>query len=549
MRLLLIFVVSVSADLNWWKTALVYQVYPRSFKDSDGDGIGDLKGVTEKLPYLKDTGIDAIWLSPIFLSPMRDVGYDISDYRKIAPEFGTMLDFEMLVRTAKELGLRIILDFVPNHTSNESEWFVRSQKSDPHYKDYYIWADGITKEADQEMLPPSNWVSHFRKSAWKYSEERGQYYLHQFVIGQPDLNYRNEKVQEEMKEVLRFWLDRGVSGFRVDAVNVLYEADPKNYGGRYPDESRSDDPSAVPDDYEYLKHIYTRDLDEVYTTIYDWRQVLDEYTSKGEYKFMVTEAYADVEHLMRYYGAEGRNGSVPFNFGLVDKVNKDTNVVEIKAIIDEWMTKMPAGKVASWVNGNHDQPRLASRVGTNRVDAMNMLALILPGIAFTYQGEELGMTDGFISWEDTQDPRACNTDDPVNYWKHSRDPCRTPFPWDGSLNAGFSTSDRTWLPVADNYKEVNLETEITALKSHYKFYRDVAAIRKCDAIQKGRLDVKALTESILVIVRWIPNAEAVVAIMNLSENTGTVDLSNMEMLTVKLKVVASGVDCNGFENK
>ncbi|CAF4901663.1 unnamed protein product [Pieris macdunnoughi] len=282
MRLLLILIIAEASavDLEWWKSALIYQIYPRSFKDSNGDGTGDLNGITEKLPYLQETGIDAIWLSPIFLSPMYDAGYDISDYRQISPEFGTMEDFETLLAKAKGLGLRVLLDLVPNHTSNESEWFIKSKKGDPEYSDYYVWADGINTCTVGETQPPSNWLSEFRKSAWEYSVERGQFYLHQFVIGQPDLNYRNKRVQEEMKDVLRFWLDRGISGYRIDAVNRMYEADPKKFCGRYPDEPRSGDSIAVENDYNYLNHIYTKDQDETYSVIYDWREVLDEYTIK-----------------------------------------------------------------------------------------------------------------------------------------------------------------------------------------------------------------------------------------------------------------------------
>ncbi|XP_045524287.1 maltase A1-like [Pieris brassicae] len=549
MRLLLILIIAeVSAvDLEWWKSALIYQIYPKSFKDSNGDGTGDLNGITEKLPYLQETGIDAIWLSPIFLSPMYDAGYDISDYRQIAPEFGTMEDFETLLAKAKGLGLRVLLDLVPNHTSNESEWFIRSKKGDPEFSDYYVWADGINTCTVGETQPPSNWLSHFRKSAWEYSVERGQFYLHQFVIGQPDLNYRNKKVQEEMKDVLRFWLDRGISGYRIDAVNMIYEADPKNFCGRYPDEPRSGDPNAVEDDYNYLKHIYTKDQDETYSVIYDWREVLDEYTIKDqEYKIMITEAYTDLEHLMRYYGDGKRNGSIPFNFSLLENIRKDSDAVAIKRIIDQWMENMPVGRTANWVNGNHDQSRLATRVGVDRVDAMNMLTLLLPGVAFTYQGEELGMTDGFITWEETQDPQACNTDDPINYWKNSRDPSRTPYHWDDSPNAGFSTTDgKTWLPVADNYKDVNLDAQLKANKSHYQFYKDVVTIRKKDAVRKGALDIRSLSNSTLVVARMLPDNPAIVGVINLSDDTENTDLSEFEWLPTYLIVVASGVDCEG----
>ncbi|XP_072940566.1 maltase A1-like [Epargyreus clarus] len=533
-------------DTNWWETALVYQIYPRSFKDTNDDGIGDLNGITSKLDYLKKTGVDAIWLSPIFLSPMYDFGYDISDYRQIAPEYGTMEDFQNLIKTAKEVGIRVVLDLVPNHTSNESDWFIRSVRREPHYENYYIWADGIPDpEHPGELLPPSNWISVFGNGAWEYNKERGQYYLHQFVIGQPDLNYREPKVQQEMNDVIRFWLDKGVSGFRVDAVIYLYEADSKNYNGSYPDEPLSGKKGFDSDDYDYLNHIYTRDLNETYDVIYNWRDVMDEYIEKdGENKLMMTEAYTSLANVMKYYGTGKRNGSVPFNFSLLENINNQSTAFDIKLVIDKWMTYMPVGKTANWVNGNHDQSRLASRLGDSRVDAMNMLALILPGIAVTYQGEEIGMTDGFVSLNDTKDPQALNPTDPIKYWKKSRDPERTPYHWDASKHAGFSqTTGKTWLPIADNYKTLNLAAQMSAEKSHYKFYKDVATARKCCALREGDLHVKALSESLLVVTRLLPGTPGIIGLINLSSQEQIADLSSIKLLPNKLLVVASGVDC------
>ncbi|XP_013177984.1 PREDICTED: maltase A1-like [Papilio xuthus] len=532
-------------DHDWWQTALIYQIYPRSFKDSNGDGIGDLNGITEKLPYLKETGVDAIWMSPIFLSPMRDFGYDITDYREIAPEYGNMDHFQLLMKTAKKLGIRVILDFVPNHTSNESDWFLRSVRREPGYEDYYVWADGIpdpNKSGVQK--PPSNWVSNFRGSAWQYSEERGQYYLHQFAIGQPDLNYREPRVHEEIKQVLRFWLDQGVSGFRVDAINMLFEARPEDFGGRYPDEPRTGIPGSSPDDYNYLKHIYTRNLKETYDVVYSWREILDEFTKMhGEHKLMMTEAYADVSDLVKYYGNGNRDGAVPFNFAFLGDIHNTSNAYDIKLVIDKWMTYMPSGKTANWVNGNHDQSRLASRHGSDRVDAMNMLALMLPGIAITYQGEELGMTDGYVSWQDTRDPQACDTD-PQHYALSSRDPERTPYHWDASEHAGFSnTTGRTWLPLADNYLTLNLAKQLSG-RSHYTFYKDLATIRKKPATRYGDLETKAISESILVVNRLLPGSPGIVGIVNLSDRDVVVNLSSLRLLPEKMAVVATGVDCS-----
>ncbi|KAJ2946200.1 hypothetical protein O0L34_g5135 [Tuta absoluta] len=534
----------VAADnFDWAQTALIYQIYPRSFKDSNADGIGDLNGITSKLDYLKELGVDALWLSPIYLSPMYDFGYDITDYRKIATEYGTMQDFDNLLSEAKKRGLKVVLDYVPNHTSNESEWFIKSVNREPGFENYYVWADGDNSTG--QMRPPSNWVSLFRKSAWEYNPIRGQYYLHQFVIGQPDLNYREPRVQQEMKDVIRFWLDKGVSGFRVDTINNLYEADPKNFGGKYPDEPLSGLPGLGPDDYDYLEHIYTRDLDETYDVVYDCREVMDEYTDKqGEFKILFTEAYTDLDLMLKYYGSGGRNGSMPMNFRFLEDIHNTSNARDIKLVIDNWMTYMPSKGPANWVNGNHDQSRMASRQGTDRVDAMNMLALLLPGVTLTYQGEEMGQVDGFVSWQDTKDPQACNTDDPINYYKKSRDPNRTPYQWDDSKHAGFSTTNgSTWLPVADNYKTLNLAVQQQATKSHYKFYKDVAEIKKSETVRHGDLDTRALTESILVVTRLLPGSPGIVGIVNLSNQDQTVDLSSLRLVPNQLEVVASGVDC------
>ncbi|XP_022816674.1 maltase A1-like isoform X1 [Spodoptera litura] len=549
MREILLLVIATVAVVSgvdeWWHSAIIYQIYPRSFKDSNGDGVGDINGITSKLPYLKDIGVDAIWLSPIFLSPMLDFGYDITDYKKIAPEYGTMEDFNRLMAEAKKLGLRVVLDYVINHTSNESEWFIKSTQRDPNYADYYIWAHGKPDPKNPDYLgPPNNWVSVFRKSAWEYNVQRGQYYLHQFAVGQPDLNFRNAKVVEEMKDVLRFWLDKGVSGIRIDAINHLYEVDPANYDGHYPDEPLSGAPGATPEDYNYLNHIYTKDQNETYNIVYDLKVVLDQYTEKqNDSKIILTEAYADLPKIMRYYGDKNHNGSVPFNFFYLTELNNKSNARDMKMTIDKWMTHMPTGKVANWVNGNHDQSRLASKFGIDRVDVMNMLALVLPGITITYQGEEIGMTDGHVSWKDTKDPQACNTEDPINYWKSSRDPARTPFHWDASANAGFSTASATWLPVADNYQTVNVAVEKAAAKSHYKFYKELVAVKRLPAVRSGDLEVRAICENVLTVARFLPGHPVVVGVINLYDAEIPVDLSDLHLLPRDLQVEASGTYC------
>lgn len=433
---------------EWWERGNFYQIYPRSFKDSDGDGIGDLIGITDKMSYLKEIGMTGVWLSPMFKSPMVDFGYDISDYTGIQEEYGTMADFEKLVKKCKSLGIKLILDFVPNHTSDQHEWFKKSERSDPYYKDFYVWRPAKINAETGEREPPNNWVSLFRYSAWQWSEIRQEYYLHQCVIQQPDLNFRNPDVVREMKNVLTFWLNKGVSGFRIDAIPHLFEY--MNADGSFPDEPLSglcDDANAVC----YYKNIYIRDQPETYDMVYQWRELLDQYTKDhgGETRIIMTENYATLELTQLYYGdAFGRKGSqVPFNFGLISDLTASSSPSDYKKSIDSWIDNMPQSDdyVPNWVIGNHDVHRVASRLGANRADAHNILVQTLPGIAVTYYGEEIGMTDQYISWENTVDPQACNQDKET-FDSVSRDPARTPFQWDDTNNAGFSKGNSTWLP-------------------------------------------------------------------------------------------------------
>ncbi|XP_026756926.1 maltase A1-like [Galleria mellonella] len=528
-------------ELEWWETTVFYQIYPRSFKDSDGDGIGDLNGITENLEYLKELGVGATWLSPIFKSPMYDFGYDISDFYDIQDEYGTIEDFERLLAKANELDIKIVLDFVPNHGSNESVWFEEALRGHEKYLDYFVWEDGVVDE-NGVLQPPNNWISVFRKSAWEYREEVGKYYLHQFVIGQPDLNYRNPEVVNEMKNVIRFWLEKGVAGFRVDAITHLFEVDKELYGGKYPDEPLSGDLNADPLSYNYLRHIYTSDQDETFDMVYQWREVLDEFKERdGFSRVMMTEAYSSPQVTMRYFGDGEREGAqMPFNFVLISDVNGDSTAEEIKYALDKFLTFKPINKLANWVAGNHDNNRVASRFSPELVDGINMIVLLLPGIAVTYMGEEIGMVDGFVSWEDTVDPSGCNTDDPINYWTASRDPERTPFQWNSDKNAGFSTADKTWLPVADGYETLNVEVQKGVERSHLNVYKTLVLLRAESTFRYGRYESVALNSDIFAFRRW-HNGVNYVIIINLRNKSYNVDLTYFENVVGNLEVVVSSI--------
>ncbi|XP_063838399.1 maltase A1-like [Ostrinia nubilalis] len=535
----LAFLLVQSHEQEWWETTIFYQIYPRSFKDSDGDGIGDLNGITESLEYLKELGVGATWLSPIFKSPMYDFGYDISDFYEIQEEYGTMEDFHKLIEKANELDIKVIFDFVPNHGSNESMWFEEALKGHEKYFDYFVWEDGVVDETGK-LNPPNNWVSVFRKSAWEYREEVGKYYLHQFVIGQPDFNFRNPDVLEEMKNILRFWLNKGVAGFRVDAVAHLFEADKAKHGGVYPDEPKTGQ-TEDPDHYDYLDHIYTKDQNETFGVVYDWREVFEEIKQKdGLTRVMMVEAYSSPQLSMRYFGDGERDGAqMPFNFVLITDVNGESTAGEIKYALDKFLTFKPIDQHANWVAGNHDNNRVASRFTPEVVDGINMIVLLLPGIAVTYMGEELGMVDGYVSWEDTVDPSGCNTD-PINYVTASRDPERTPFQWSADVNAGFSTAQKTWLPVAEGYETLNVEVQRQAEKSHLTIYKHLSSLRKEAVFRHGRYESVAFNNDVFAFRRWY-KGENYVIIINFRDNPHTINLEYFENVTGHMEVVESSI--------
>ncbi|XP_043470184.1 alpha-glucosidase-like [Leptopilina heterotoma] len=492
---------NVQSTQLWWETMSLYQVYPRSFMDSDGDGIGDLKGIEQRLGHLVDSHIDAFWLSPIYKSPMIDYGYDASSFTEIDKIFGTNEDFENLVKAAHKRSLKVIMDFVPNHSSDQHDWFQKSVKGIEPYTDYYVWHKG--HKINGTIKEPNNWRSVFGGSAWTWNEQRQAFYLHQFGITQPDLNYRNEKLSDEMKNILRFWMDKGVDGFRIDATPYIFE-----------DERFLDEPlSGISDmnDYAYTISIYTKDQPKNYELMKEWRKVVDNYSDKVDHipRVMMVEAYANISMTMKYYES-GIN--FPFNFILMDIKNSST-AQDIKNIVDQWMLNMPQGATSNWVTGNHDNPRLVSRIGLHRALAVTTMALLLPGISVTYNGEEIGMVDTPI-----------NTTDPSRF----RDPVRSPFQWDNSTSAGFSSNLQTWLPVNENYKTLNLEFEKAAGESYYNYYKDIASLRKIPSVRKGNLKIKILKNDILAFSRKYKGQKSVYVVINLNNFTQFVNLNKFE---------------------
>ncbi|XP_068234691.1 probable maltase isoform X2 [Palaemon carinicauda] len=504
----------------WWQREVLYQVYPRSFLDRNGDGIGDLKGITSKVDYFKEIGVGAIWLSPIYTSPMADFGYDIANFTDIDPIFGTMEDFDELLDTYHGKGLKVIMDFVPNHSSDEHEWFKKSVKKEYPFTDYYIWSDPLSFNKS-EPVPPNNWLSVFRGSAWTWSEERKQFYFHQFLDKQPDLNFRNPDVQEEMLGILKFWLDKGVDGFRVDALKHLFEVEDVHQDEPVAKDSGIDDKM----DYGYLNHTLTVNQPETFGVLRKWRELIDLYSDK----LMMVEVYEgqDLGTLMKYYGNETDPlADFPFNFLMIEGLHNRTELTgfSLKSAVTLWLDNMPSGKWPNWVLGNHDNHRVGSRLGSDLVDALNMMSLLLPGTAITYYGEEIGMEDTWISWEDTKDPQGCRYG-PERYAEYSRDPERTPMQWDNTSFAGFTTASDTWLPVNENYKTLNVKAQKDATYSHLSVYQSLTQLRKLDVFTTGRIAYPSITEDVFSFVRYADEtATYYLVVINTSEEELTVDL-------------------------
>src|SRR4051812_24948906 len=372
---------------SWWQTGVIYQIYPRSFQDSNGDGVGDLRGINQRLPYLAELGIDAIWISPIFVSPMADFGYDIADYTEIDPLFGTLEDFDALAAAAHQLGLEVILDLVPNHTSDRHPWFLESRSSrDNPKRDWYIWRDPAPDGG-----PPNNWLSEFGGGAWEYDATTGQYYYHAFLAAQPDLNWRNPHVRAAMYDAMRFWLRRGVDGFRVDVIWHLIKDDQFRNNPPNPNFRVGDPPihAVIP--------LYTADRPEVQDVIAEMRGVVDEFSDR----LLIGEIYLPVERLVAYYGRDLSGVHLPFNFALLSVT---WNARQLAKLIDEYEAALPKGGWPNWVLGNHDKPRLATRIGLDQARVAAMLLLTLRGTPTIYYGEEIRMEQVPIAPEHVRDP-------------------------------------------------------------------------------------------------------------------------------------------------
>jgi alpha-glucosidase len=426
----------------WWQYGILYEVYPRSFRDANGDGIGDLKGILERLDYLAGLGIKAVWIAPFYPSPMADFGYDIADYCNVDRIFGTLADFDQLLKAIHERGLKLILDFVPNHTSDQHPWFLESRSSLVNPKrDWYLWRDPAPDGG-----PPNDWQSNFGGSGW--TKDGSQYYYHSFLKQQPDVNWRNPEVRDAMYDVLRFWLDRGVDGFRVDVMWMLIK-----------DDQFRDNPGTAP--------LYNTNRPEVHAIVAEMRAVLDSYGDR----LLIGELYLPFAQLVTYYGQDLKGAQLPFNFQLIQC---PWNAEAIAKVITEYEAALPVGAWPNWVIGNHDQPRIATRVGRAQARIAAMLLMTLRGTPTMYYGDEIGMTDVVIPPEEVQDPAAKQKP------SLGRDPERTPMQWDGSKFAGF-TSGKPWLRLAADYAAVNVAVLSGERASVLSLYRRLIGLRNGNA--------------------------------------------------------------------
>ena len=446
-----------SSQFLWWQSGIIYQIYPRSFKDSNGDGVGDLAGIIERLDYLVWLGIDAIWLSPIYPSPMADFGYDIANFTDIDPLFGDLATFDKLVQEAQARQLKVILDFVPNHSSDEHEWFkqARSARTDPKH-DWYIWRD-----PNPDGALPNNWLSHFGGSAWEFVPELGQYYLHTFHVKQPDLNWRNPHVRQAMYEVMRFWFERGVDGFRIDVLPFLIK-----------DATLRDNlvnPDWQPGDAFHLRilRVHSEDQPEIHQVIREMRSLAQEYGDR----LLIGEIYLPYERLVRYYGENLDGIHLPFNFQLI--LLTDWKAQTVKQLVDRYEAILPPDAWPNWVLGNHDNPRPVSRFGAAQARIAQLLMLTLRGTPTCYYGDEQGMHSVAIPADLAHDPQEKSSPG------FGRDPHRTPMQWDTSPNAGFCPPQvRPWLPVAEDFRQINVLSEMQSATSMLSLVQSLIKLRK-----------------------------------------------------------------------
>ncbi|XP_054676730.1 neutral and basic amino acid transport protein rBAT isoform X1 [Grus americana] len=487
--------------LDWWQASPIYQIYPRSFKDSNKDGNGDLKGIQEKLDHITYLNIKTIWITSFYKSPLKDLGYGAEDFYDIDPMFGSMSDFENLLAAIHDRGLKVIMDLIPNHTSDKHRWFQLSRNQTGKYTDYYIWQN--CTQAAGSVTPPNNWVSVFGNSSWQFDDVRKQCYFHQFGKEQPDLNFRNPAVQQEIHDIIKFWLGKGIDGFSFSAVKFLLEA---THLRDEPQVNKSQNPETITA-YSQLYHDYTTTQVGMHDIIRSFRQTMNQFSSEpGRYRFMGSDGDEkdNIEATMMYYGTTFiQEADFPFNFNLINMKNLSGN--SIFEAVNLWMKNMPAGKWPNWVVGSPNAARISSRIGKEYVNVINMLLLTLPGTPVTYYGEEIGMEN--IASENVTFPE------------------KSPMQWDGKANAGFTEGNSSWLPVNSDYQSVNVEIQMTWSNSTLNLYRELTLLRNNELpIHRGWMCYIWNDRNVFVYVRELDGLDRVfMMVLNFGQES-TIDL-------------------------
>lgn len=510
-----------STSANWWRGGIIYEIYPRSFADSNGDGVGDLKGITTRLDHVARLGADAIWITPFFTSPMADFGYDVADYRAVDPIFGTLEDFDALVEKAHALGLKVLVDYVISHTSDRHAWFAESRSSRTNSKaDWYVWAD-----RKPDGTPPNNWLSVFGGSSWQWDTRRNQYYLHNFLVQQPDLNLHNPEVQAAVLGEMEFWLKRGVDGFRLDALNFSMH-DPElrdNPPSEHPE--KSEQPLSNP--YAYQRHLYDKSRPELPQFLKRIRSLLNRYGETTALAEIGDDAQRTLE-LMALYTAGDDTIHMSYGFDFLAPIFTPRHFAETLARYQ----KGAPNSWPCWAFSNHDCIRQASRFarpGQDRGQVARLAAallLSLRGSICLYQGEELGLPEADIAFEDLQDPAG------KTFWPEykGRDGCRTPMPWDGdALNAGFGTA-RPWLPPEPAHRALAVAQQEADPRSVLALYRSAIGARKASpAILDGDLEIEEAGDAVLRLLRHKGN-EDVSCVFNFSNAPAKIDIAPGEVL-------------------
>ena len=500
-------------ERDWWRGGVIYQIYPRSFQDTTGDGVGDLAGITRRMPYIASLGVDAIWISPFFRSPMKDFGYDVSDYRDVDPMFGTLADFDDLIAAAHRLGLRVMIDLVLSHSSDQHPWFVESRSSRANPRaGWYVWAD-----AKPDGTPPNNWLSIFGGTAWQWDVRRQQYYLHNFLTSQPDLNFHEPAVQEAILDVARFWLDRGVDGFRLDVINFYFADRKLRDNPALPPARRNASIAPSVNPYNHQEHVFSKNRPENLAFLRRFRALIDAYgaAAVGE----VGDAQRGME-LLGQYTREGQGVQMCYAF---DFLSWDPLTATRVADVYERLDRAAPDGWACWAFSNHDVTRHVTRWNLDRDGTRCFATLIhaLRGSVCLYQGEELGLPEAVVAYEDLRDPYG------IEFWPEfvGRDGCRTPMVWEASNRNGGFSDETPWLPVSPSHlaRAVGVqEGQADAVLHHY---RAVIAMRRAsDALQKGRQVNMAADGDVLTFMRVLPDGagERVFCAFNLGPERATV---------------------------